>query len=79
MLSNTSLATDREAEAIKASRAKLPTIEDATAAMRTAVMKSNVQELPEPVLSTVFDGLNIYFSERFNPLPVKDLLFYWQD
>lgn len=46
---------------------------------REAIEAAGLTWLDETVTSYVFPGLNIYFFGSREPLPVNDLLFYWQD
>lgn len=58
---------------------KLPTYDEAASALRKWADQYGYEILSDEVLGMTFEGLNVYFFGRREPLSVADLLFYWQD
>ncbi|MEU8804262.1 hypothetical protein [Spirillospora sp. NPDC048819] len=46
---------------------------------RTALRDAGFRHIGAELGATEFTGLHVYFFGRRDPLPVNDLLFYWQD
>ncbi|MCL1799977.1 MAG: hypothetical protein FWG25_01250 [Promicromonosporaceae bacterium] len=44
----------------------------------SAMANANIQPISKELGATVFEGLNVYFFGDQKPLPIRDLILYWQ-
>lgn len=58
---------------------QLPSWEEADRALQEWARNNGHVVVSEDLLACTFEGLNVYFFGRREPLSVRDLVFYWQD
>eukprot|EP01122_Echinamoeba_exundans_P016599 TRINITY_DN8463_c0_g1_i1.p1 TRINITY_DN8463_c0_g1~~TRINITY_DN8463_c0_g1_i1.p1 ORF type:complete len:625 (-),score=94.94 TRINITY_DN8463_c0_g1_i1:44-1918(-) len=75
-----SLYIERQKDVEKYSEGvQLPTYEEVKPILEAWADHYGYEIVPDALLDTRFDGLNVYFFGDRSPLQIRDLLFYWQD